>query len=490
MALGPALDHAQVMERTAARFFGEPPGRPYRALRSDDRSRYGDLFVAIRGNVYDSHRSIPLLPGRGIRGVVGEDPPAAGFPLPYYQVSSSRRALGRLAQAFSGDPAAALRVLGVTGTNGKSTTVRLLATILEAAGRFSGWMGTVTCHIAGEEHPSSLTTPGPVELARGMSEHLAAGGTDMVLEVSSHALDQERIAGIPLAGALLTNISRDHHDYHGSPLAYRRAKLRLFEHLTPGGPAALPELDSTALVELALRGSRRITFGLSPGADARPLRYSLSPLGLAGTLEICGARVEVQSSLAGRHNLLNILGATALAAGLGIPATAIAGGIFRTTPVPGRMEEIPGREGRVFVDYAHTPDALRAVLDSVRELTRGRVLVVFGCGGERDRGKRPQMGRVVEERSDRAYVTSDNPRGEDPGRIIDEILQGVDQPSRMVAEPDRRAAIGLALADLGREDTLVVAGRGHETCQQILGRALPFDDRRVVAELMRGGGAG
>ncbi|MCI0651001.1 MAG: UDP-N-acetylmuramoyl-L-alanyl-D-glutamate--2,6-diaminopimelate ligase [Planctomycetes bacterium] len=468
------------MRRLSPDFFGTAPLLPYSRVTADDRELSGDLFVAIRGARFDGHAALPRLPGSAIRGVIGEAAPLADYPLPYYRVSDSRRALALLAQGFAGDPARALRIAGVTGTNGKSTTVRLLAAILEAAGRRTGWMSTVTCRLGGDESTQNLTTLEPRELAAGMRKLLRAGGQDLVLEVSSHALVQERVAGIEFAGAVLTNLSRDHLDYHGTMEEYLRAKLRLFARSAPQAPVVFAARGPVAASCDEARGRRALSFGASAPADAFPVEMAFEATGLRGSISVLGERIAIESPLVGRHNLENILAAALLARALGADPGAIARGIASAPPVRGRLELVPGNRGRIYIDYAHTPDALAAVLAAARELTRGRLRVVFGCGGDRDRGKRPQMAAVAARLADVIYVTSDNPRSEPPGAIIDDILAGFPASTAVVVEENRRAAIARAVRDTAPADVLIVAGKGHEQ-EQIIGQARrPFDDREAV----------
>ncbi len=489
-ALPRPLDGVEIVARTGARQHGPSPVAAFRTLRTDDRANRGDLFVAIRGVHYDSHRSISELPRSGVLGVVAESAPPAGYPLPWFEVDDTRRALGRLEHARWGDPAQRLRVFGITGTNGKSSTVRILASIFEAAESSCGFMTTVSRSLAGTEEPSAMTTPGASDLAEMLARCVAYGSRSVVLEVSSHALDQHRVEGIPFAGAAITQLSRDHLDYHGDLRAYRDAKLRITEHLADGAPIVLPtdetfRSDLPDLPGVLLRHSMNAE--LLAGERGGTVRGSeLDGEGISAELELLGERLLIRSTLRGRHNLENILTASTLARAVGISMEVIASGIERTPAVPGRLEEVKGKvgRGRVFIDYAHTPDALSAVLESLRAWRPRRLLVVFGCGGDRDRGKRPEMGAAAERLADRVFVTSDNPRGEDPGAIIDDVLRGIEDRGRVVVEPDRRSAIAAAVADLGGEDLLVVAGKGHEREQWIGGTNIPFDDRQVVAELL------
>lgn len=482
------LQHQELVQKLRARTFGALPRAAYSGVTSDDRHLDGDLFVAIQGASYDPYPRLPQLAAEGVRGVVGELPPPAQLDLPYYQVESARRALAIIEQALRGDPAANMRVIGVTGTNGKSTTVRLVSELLKAGGRQAGWVSTVSNGVAGREVPSRLTTPEPRELAEILAAQLAAGAEDSVLEVSSHALAQERVAGIEFGGAVFTNISRDHYDYHGTSAAYLAAKLSLFDRLESGAPAVIPWQGPVPRDPGRWSRARFLTFGEDARADAYPRETVLTPQGMGGTLSILGELIPFQSPLIGRHNLENILASSLLARALDVPAEAITTGLQEASPVPGRLEQVPTERGQVFVDYAHTPDALRAVLSAVREITRSRLVVVFGCGGDRDRGKRPEMGRVVEEYADVVVPTSDNPRSEDPQRILGDILEGLEQPHAARPHVDRREAIAAALEDLQEGDVLVVAGKGHEAEQEIDGERFPFDDREVIREILAKGG--
>ncbi len=486
---------------------GQPPNLPPGALagvRVDDRelgepSRESDLdwelFVAIRGVRHDTHASLDRLPGTAVAAVISEDPLPSDYPLPRLRVRDSREALGLIEHARRGDPAREVETFGITGTNGKSSTVRVLVEILRAAGRRPGWWTTVDRFSLGAVEGSAMTTPGAAVLAETLSDCRRRGGDAMVIEVSSHALEQRRVAGIPFRGGALTQLSRDHLDYHGSMEAYRAAKLRLGRLVLPGAPFVLPvgapfeealqPLDAEVFrhsLDPAALGDRR-------GGTVRDCE--LRPDGIAATLDLMGEVVEIESELRGRHNLENILTAATLARAVGIEGDAIRRGVLATRPVAGRLEEIASPVGRILVDYAHTPDALDAVLHSMRACCPGRLLTVFGCGGDRDRGKRPEMGAAAARHADSLFITSDNPRTEAPEAIIEEILAGLPAgcgSDRVVVEPDRRAAIARAIAALEEGDILVVAGKGHETEQIVGSQRLHFDDREVIRSLVADGG--
>ncbi len=485
------LGHDLLLDRLSPRFSGPRPATGFRGLSSDDREVVppGEhrLFVAIRGARHDSHRSLGGLATQGFSGAVGEDPPPQSFSLPYYQVTDSRRALSLLWQSAYGRPAQAIRCLGVTGTNGKSTVVRMLAEIASAGGRRSGWIGTVDHCVDGTPEPSTMTTPEPSVLAEHLARFLRAGGQDMMLEVSSHSLDQDRVAGIDFAGAVLTSLSRDHFDYHGNADRYLDAKLRLFEALDRTTPAILPSIGRRWAKHPRLADRELLLFGLEagPGIVAHPVRIEMDAQGIRGEIEVLGSRIRVRSSQLGAHNLSNMLGAALLARTQGHDAEAIGEGLSRAPAVRGRLEAVPGAPCPTFVDYAHTPDAIEAVLRSARELVTGKLWVIFGCGGDRDAGKRPEMGRIAEKYADEVMVTSDNPRSEDPDRIITAVLAGMENPSRARVEQDRIRAIEEALASVAEEDLLIIAGKGHETKQVLADRVIPLDDRQVVETWVR-----
>ncbi len=456
----------------------------YRGLETDDRRSAaggGQLFVAVKGTEYDSHSKLERLEALGYAGVVGEAAPPPSLSIPYYRVSNSRLALSQLADAFAGYPSQKLETFGVTGTNGKTRCVALFQQILAGAGQPTGWIGTVDRWTGSERSASSLTTPGPQELARNLADACSHGLTHCVLEVSSHALDQHRVDPYGLAGALLTNVGRDHLDYHGTYENYLRAKLRIFELLSPGSPGVIAASLAECLDPSRLLGPI-FTFDLDADAslDGAVEHVEYRRDGLSARLRLFGEPLELDSNLVGAHNLANLLGVSLLARAVGIESDVIQAAVQEFQPVAGRLEPIAGARGRVLVDYAHTPDALEAALRAVKASTPGETIVLFGCGGDRDRGKRAMMGQIAEELADRIYVTSDNPRTEDPERIIADICEGITTRDSVVTEVDRGAAIAQALETLGEEDSLVIAGKGHEKLQIIGTQRLPFDDREVV----------
>lgn len=467
---------------------------------TDDSRRVvpGGAFVAVRGLRVDGHRYVADAVARGAALVVAEPPdPLPGGPAARVLVPDTRQVLGPLAHAFHGHPSRALRVVGITGTNGKTTTSYLVEALLRAAGLETGIVGTIQYVVRGTARAAGQTTPEAVELCRLLAEMVAAGVGGVAMEVSSHALALHRVDGVGFDVAVFTNLTQDHLDFHGTMEAYAAAKRRLFFELLPGGgrPAPAAVLNSDDPVgaawarELAARGDLRVlTFGCGPGADVRPRR---AETGLSGTrleAETPAGPVAVASPLIGEPNVLNLLGAVAVGLALGLAPEAIGPALAGVVAVPGRFERVEaGQDFLVVVDYAHTPDALRRVLETARRLTRGRLAVVFGAGGDRDRSKRPVMGRLAAELADRVWLTSDNPRSEDPEAILDEIAAGI--PAARAADvrrqADRRQAIVEALGWAEPGDTVVVAGKGHETGQVVGDRVLPFDDRVVVREALR-----
>ena len=409
-------------------------------------------------------------------------------------VPSARESLARLADAYYGRPSHELVLVGITGTNGKTTTSYLVEALLRARGLATGVIGTVQYVLGAERRPARQTTPDALELQGMLALMRERGIGGVAMEVSSHALALSRVDGVAFDVAVFTNLTQDHLDFHGTLAEYRRAKRRLFELLArsgkprrtavingddPSGQAMVEGLDVPVL-----------TFGLREGAHVRAVDYASTLEGLRMTAETPAGRLVLTSALIGEHNVMNLLGAVATGLALGLEPAAIGVALATVGTVAGRFEQVSaGQPFLVVVDYAHTPDALERVLTTARKLTRGRLGVVFGCGGDRDRGKRPIMGEIAARLADRVWVTSDNPRSERPEAIIDEILVGVRaagaEPGRYAVEPDRSRAIHDALhwADAG--DTVVIAGKGHETYQIVGSDVLPFDDREVARRILQ-----
>jgi UDP-N-acetylmuramoyl-L-alanyl-D-glutamate--2,6-diaminopimelate ligase len=466
------------------------PGVTFSGVQCDSRRvKPGDLFVAIAGSREAGGKYAGAALARGAVAVVA-DTPLRECPKQLILVKDARRALACLAAALNGWPSRTLRVYGITGTNGKTTTAWLLREMLRAGGGNPGLLTTVKVEYNGREIPATRTTPDACELQSLLAAMLAGGCDSAVMEVSSHAQDQQRAACVRFAGAAFTNLSLDHLDYHGTMEAYFDAKRKLFAQLArenPGAPAVcfggagygerLGDYVKTLPLKL-------VTCGFSPDASLRAEEIALTPDGSRFVLVTPdGARRAVRARLAGRYNIANMLCAAGLALEAGVAPEAVVSALEEARPRWGRLERVPVPvPATVFVDYAHTDDALTNVLATVREMTRGRLTVVFGCGGDRDRSKRPLMGRACAALADRLVVTSDNPRTEEPQAIIGEILAGVPEGTEVVVEPDRRAAIRLALAGSAAGDVVLVAGKGHESFQELAGRTVPFDDRQVAIE--------
>ncbi|MBI3030686.1 MAG: UDP-N-acetylmuramoyl-L-alanyl-D-glutamate--2,6-diaminopimelate ligase [Candidatus Rokubacteria bacterium] len=454
----------------------------------------GDLFVAVPGLKRDGRLHIPEALERGAAAVVteGEDP-LAGSSHGRILVPSAREAMARLADRFFDHPSRALTVVGITGTNGKTTTSYLVEALLRGRGVRTGIVGTIQYRIGDELTPAGQTTPEALELQGLLARMVEAGVKGVAMEVSSHALALHRVDGIDFDVAVFTNLTQDHLDFHGTLEAYRRAKRRLFELL-----AVSPKHDRWAVINLddpagpgMVEGLplRTLGYGLGPPAPVRPLEHASTLDGIRMAVATPSGRLDVASPLIGEHNVMNLLAACAVGVALRMEPAAIGRALGTVAAVPGRFERVEaGQPFLVVVDYAHTPDALERVLATARKLTRGRLGVVFGCGGDRDRGKRPIMGGIAARLADRVWVTSDNPRSEDPLAIIKEVVVGVGAVwpdlERCAMIPDRRAAISAALDWARPGDLLLIAGKGHETYQLIGRDAFPFDDRAVVRQIL------
>lgn len=472
-----------------------------RGVRCDSRLvRPGDLFVAIAGGSADGHDFLDAAAGRGAVAALVERPVPAS-PLPAVVVPSTFEALARAAAAFHGDPSSRMKVVGVTGTNGKTTVTYLLESIFRAEGRVPGVIGTISYRAGGELLRTGLTTPFPHDLQEVMAEMAARGVDRLAMEVSSHAAAQGRIAGVRFDAALFTNQTRDHLDFHGSMESYFEAKASLFRVYLPAGgkDAGMAfNLDDPYGARLAAEFPRSLTYGFSEGAAVRPLVREAGWEGTRLLLSVPGGTLDVRTPLIGDYNASNVMTAVCGALLVGVPPEAIRRGIEEAAAIPGRMERIAnGRGLHVFVDYAHTPDGLDRVLAALRELSPRRIVTLFGCGGNRDRGKRPEMGRIAAARSDVVVVTSDNPRNEDPRAILRDIAPGLqgegwteaapgENPGRrqFVVIEDRKAAIRRALELAEPGDAVAIAGKGHEDVQIIGERRLPFDDREAVRDAL------
>src|SRR5579864_8548268 len=464
------------------------------------RVKPGCVFVAMRGETSDGNRFIDQAIQAGAVAVITDSPtenPREG--VAWALVPNGRRALARVSENFYKRPAERLAITGITGTNGKSTTAFLIEAILSAAGRKSALIGTIEYHVAGKIYPASHTTPEALELSRLFSEARGQGATDAVMEVSSHALAQQRIFGVPFDVAVFTNLTRDHLDYHKTMDEYFAAKRVLFEGCGTDAPrAAVTNLDDEYGAKLAefsrKRSSVVLTYGWDRG-DFHAEHVDITPRGTRFDMAIPREKIAIFSPLIGRVNVYNILAAAAACYARGCLGEAIARGVESLTHVPGRFERVDcGQPFTVVVDYAHTDDALRNLTALAREfVSRGggtaRVLTVFGCGGDRDRAKRPLMGEAAGRGSDFVVLTSDNPRSEDPRAIINDALVGLQRSGvKYSVEPDRRKAIGLAIREARAEDILLLAGKGHEKVQITREGAHPFDDVEVARESLRAAG--
>jgi UDP-N-acetylmuramoyl-L-alanyl-D-glutamate--2,6-diaminopimelate ligase len=438
----------------------------------------GTLFFCVPGFKIDGHDYAARAVERGAVALVVERPLALG--VPEVVVPSARAAMAPAAAAFHGDPTARLDVVGVTGTNGKTTTAFLVRGVLQAAGRQTGLLGTVTSVIGGDERPVVRTTPEAIELQRDFAEMVGGGDAACAMEVSSHALALHRADAIHWAVAIFTNLTQDHLDFHPTMEDYFVAKRRLFE---AGPRTAVVNVDDAYGRRLADDLEDPVTFGID-SADAA-LRATDVEIALTGSRFRVGG-LELRTPLPGRFNVLNVLGTVAAARALGVADDVVADALSGAGRVPGRFEPVDaGQPFAVLVDYAHTPDSLENVLRAARGVTQseGRVIVVFGAGGDRDRGKRPLMGRAARALADRVVVTSDNPRSEDPEAIIAEILGGTGDGPEVEAIVDRREAIARAVELAGAGDVVVIAGKGHEQGQEFEeGRKVPFDDVAVARE--------
>ena len=448
----------------------------------------GALFAAICGHRIDGHTFVPDALARGAAALLVQRPLAA--PVPVLVSPDVRRTLAQMAAAFYGRASERLFVVGVTGTNGKTTTAYLVEGVLAAAGHRVGVVGTIDYHYGAKTVANPVTTPESLDLQRILAEMDAAGVTHVIMEVSSHALDQHRVEAVCFDVGVFTNLTQDHLDYHADMAAYWRCKRRLFTELLPHGPkahrgAAVVNIDDPHGRELAAELTLPcLTCGTAACSRIRPASWNVTTTGLAARLDTPAGPIDIASPLVGRHNLDNVMAAVGCGILAGAAPAAIARGIAAVPRVAGRLERVPDPLGRhVYVDYAHTPDALKNVLSALRPLATGRLVCVFGCGGDRDRGKRPLMGEIVARLSDLAVVTSDNPRSESPLSIIEQILPGLRRcqaTDRWLVEPDRATAIERALALARPGDTVLIAGKGHETYQILADRTIRFDDREVV----------
>ncbi|MCM2273472.1 MAG: UDP-N-acetylmuramoyl-L-alanyl-D-glutamate--2,6-diaminopimelate ligase [Candidatus Didemnitutus sp.] len=465
--------------------------RPISGLAMDSRRvMHGNLFFALPGRRADGNLFIDEAIARGAVAIVAEKIPAVtSARVTYIQVTDARRALGRVSQRFFKFPDKSLELIGVTGTNGKTTVTNLAKHLLATSQQRVGLIGTVNYDLGARIVPSYRTTPESLELFGMLAQMRDAGCRQAVMEVSSHGIDQYRVLGMQFAVAVFTNLTRDHLDYHGTMEAYFEVKSRLFNGGVGTAPrAAAINVDDAygrRLVAEAPQGLKIVTFGEAPDALVRAENVKLNFKSTSLTLVWPEGRLDIESPLIGRYNLSNLLAAFAACYALGRLPDVIAPRLKSFGGVPGRMERIEeGQPYNVLVDYAHTDDALRNALAMLRAITPGRLFVVFGCGGNRDRTKRPLMTAAVQEFADFAWATADNPRSEQLVQIFGDMKTGVKDEAKIAFVDDRRRALSLAL-DAAREgDCVLVAGKGHETYQEFADTIVPFDDRQVVRELI------
>ncbi len=482
---------------------GSAAARDVTSIAYDSRSvTPGAVFVALRGAQRDGTEFAAQAIRNGAVAVIAERESADDVGVPWIVAVQGRLALAACAATFHGHPSDHLLLVGVTGTNGKTTSTYLLEGVFQACGWTSGRIGTTGYRVGGQERSSARTTPEAPDLQGMLREMVDAGCHACAMEVSSHALDLERVAFTRFGAAIFTNLTRDHLDYHGDMEAYFAAKRRLFEMLPPEAPAAV-NLDDPRADRIVAVVARPITYALTRESDVRPTSLNLSLEGIDAEVRTPAGPMRLRMRLPGRPNAYNALGVVAACVGLGVPLTAIADGLASVTAVPGRFEVVsqPEDDISVVVDYAHTDDALRNLLETARALATRRIVTVFGCGGDRDRTKRPLMGAVAARLSDLVILTSDNPRSEDPDAIIEDIKRGLVPPERptmhagqavaavpttpWLAITDREEAISRAIREAAPGDVVLIAGKGHESTQTIGDRVLHFEDASVARAALR-----
>jgi UDP-N-acetylmuramoyl-L-alanyl-D-glutamate--2,6-diaminopimelate ligase len=460
----------------------------------------GDLFVALPGSKVDGAQFVGDAQKKGAVAIVSERKVALDVPV--YVVPNARKALALMAANFYGQPAKELAMLAVTGTNGKTTTAWLLESICAAGGGATGLIGTIRYKFAGRVLDAPHTTPDALELQKLLRDMVDAGQDTIIMEVSSHAMVQERVYGLTFRAAAFTNLSRDHLDYHKDIEEYFQAKRKLFsENLSPGGVAVVNGEDTyAARIYNELRGQKRMAWKFSRlgNGELSAVDVQYTADGIKATLKTPAGDIPVKSSLIGPHNLENILAAAGTALGAGFSRRDVQEGIERVRRVPGRMDRVDGKEITALIDYAHTDDALKRAIEAARLQTKSRVIAVFGCGGDRDKGKRPLMGQAAAEGADLAVITSDNPRFEEPDDIISQISPGLEKGGMRrisagkakagekgyLVEADRAAAIKLAVELAKPGDVILIAGKGHEAFQQLKDEKVAFDDREEAQKAL------
>jgi UDP-N-acetylmuramoyl-L-alanyl-D-glutamate--2,6-diaminopimelate ligase len=465
-----------------------------KGISCDSRRTNSDfVFVAVKGNKDDGNKFISEAIKKGARAIVSK--PQVHLPdgrkeksqedVVFIEVEDDRKALAQLACAFYGNPSGKLRTVGVTGTNGKTTVTYLVEAILNNCGEIPGVIGTVNCRFQDKVFPSLNTTPGPLELQSMLGDMLSSGVTYPVVEVSSHALDQGRVASINFSAGIFTNLTQDHLDYHKSLEEYFSAKSKLFCGLSSSALSIINADDPYGVRLKKLSRGKVITYGIDSDCDVKAMGLNTGQSSSAFLLQSGTWKGQIKTRLIGRHNVYNILAAFAWALGEGLDPVKVKQALENFSHVPGRLEYIGSENGfSVFVDYAHTEDALKNVLNALRAIDHNRIIVVFGCGGERDKTKRPKMGSVVSQMADYAVITNDNPRSEDPFQIIKDIEAGINKNNFCVI-PERLEAIRKALSLASTGDIVLVAGKGHEDYQVLKDKTLHFDDREAVRQCLQ-----
>ena len=446
----------------------------------------GALFVAIKGHKLDGVQYVAEALSNGAVAVVSENDLDLGPGVAHIQVPCARRALAELSNAFHGDLSRRMKIVGITGTNGKTTTAYMIRDLLRDGGFLPGLLGTVAYEIGDHALPAPRTTPEAPELHGLLHRMKEAGCDSAVMEVSSHGLALKRVLGLDFAVAVFTNLTQDHLDYHNDMDTYFAVKASLFQTLAQGRTAVInlddPWGKKLAAEELA---ADVVTYGFDERAMVRASESTMDSNGTRFLLSSPWGDARIHLRLLGRFNMSNALAALAVGGLCGIDLNRMAASLENIQSVPGRLELVPNRKQRkVFVDYAHTDDALRNVLTTLREICKGRLMVVFGCGGDRDSGKRKLMGQAAAELADHSIITADNPRSEEPGAIALDIIDGFEDRKQFEVVLDRREAIETGLRRMGRRDILLVAGKGHETYQEYKGTIVPFDDRETVREIL------
>ncbi|MFC1555398.1 UDP-N-acetylmuramoyl-L-alanyl-D-glutamate--2,6-diaminopimelate ligase [candidate division KSB1 bacterium] len=449
----------------------------------------GDLFVAIKGGKLDGHDHIDAAIRKGAAAVMGEKSINGISSVPYIQVGNSRIALAETASAYYGNPSDSLSLIGVTGTNGKTSTVYLIDSILKENGEKTGMLGTVIYKVGEQKTEALWTTPESLTMHQYFYSMVQENIQKVTMELSSHSLEQHRAEGLNFRLGVFTNLSQDHLDYHRSMAEYAAAKQRLFKQLDPVLGENIINGDDPESRGMTEQNRRPVfTYSAESGkADVFPEKADFSFDGIISELQTPAGKINIESSLIGRHNLYNIMAAVTAGIALKIPVDIIKKGIRNFKIVPGRLEPVnAGQPFPVLVDYAHTDDAIKKVLDSVKKIIAGKLIAVFGCGGDRDRAKRQLMGKAAESGSDIAILTSDNPRTEDPEQIINDTLEGVSDKTKMEVYVDRTEAIRRAIDLADKDDCVLILGKGHETYQDIKGVKHPYDDRIVAKKYLSG----